>query len=170
MKKSENVYLSIGSNLGDRESNLAQAITALGINHDITDVQSASFYDTEPLYFTEQEYFLNTVVGCITSLNPFDLLDVTRRIEQMLGRPKIRKKNIPRIIDIDILVHGSSVIETAELTLPHPQLATRRFVLIPFKEIAPDLQIPVFNTTVRELFIHCPDSSHVTVHHMEKEA
>ena len=89
MKKSENVYLSIGSNLGDRESNLAQAITALGINHDITDVQSASFYDTEPLYFTEQEYFLNTVVRCITSLNPFDLLDVTRRIEQMLGRPKI---------------------------------------------------------------------------------
>ena len=170
MKKSENVYLSIGSNLGDRESNLAQAITALSINHDITDVQSASFYDTEPLYFTEQEYFLNTVVRCITSLNPFDLLDVTRRIEQMLGRPKIRGKNIPRIIDIDILVHGRSVIETAELTLPHPQLATRRFVLIPFKEIAPDLQIPVFNTTVRELFIHCPDSSHVTVHHMEKEA
>ena len=94
MNKSENVYLSIGSNLGDRESNLAQAITALGINYDITDVHSASFYDTEPLYFTEQEYFLNTVVGCITSLNPFDLLDVTRRIEQMLGRPKIREKKI----------------------------------------------------------------------------
>ena len=162
--------MSIGSNLGDRESNLAQAITALGINHDITDVRSASFYDTEPLYFTDQEYFLNTVVECNTSLSPFDLLDVIHRIEQMLGRPQKREKNIPRIIDIDILVHGNSVIETVELTLPHPQLATRRFVLIPFKEIAPNFQIPVFNTTVRELLNYCPDSSNVIMHQMEKKA
>lgn len=170
MKKSEQVYLSVGSNLGDRESNLAQAITALGINHDINDFQSSSFYDTEPLYFTEQGYFLNTVVGCSTNLSPFDFLDVTRRVEQMLGRPKIRGKNMPRIIDIDILVHGKSVLETEELTLPHPQLATRRFVLIPFEEIAPNFQVPVYNSTVRELLAYCPDSSYVAMHYMEKEA
>ena len=77
---------------------------------------------------------------------------------------------MPRIIDIDILVHGRSVLETEELILPHPQLATRRFVLVPFKEIAPDLLIPVFNKSVRELLQYCPDSSDVTLHHMEKEA
>ena len=170
MKKSEEVFLSIGSNLGDRESNLAQAVTALGINLEINEIQYASFYDTEPLYFTEQEYFLNTVVSCRTTLSPFDFLDVTRRVEQMLGRSRKREKNMPRIIDIDILVHGRSVLETEELILPHPQLATRRFVLVPFKEIAPDLLIPVFNKSVRELLQYCPDSSDVTLHHMEKEA
>ena len=88
----------------------------------------------------------------------------------MLGRPKIRKKNKPRIIDIDILFYGKSFIETEKLTIPHPMLSVRKFILIPFAEIEPNFQIPHSNLTIKDLINHCPDSSRVIRHQMDTQA
>tara|TARA_Y100000996_G_C22531801_1_gene646759 strand:- start:1144 stop:1650 length:507 start_codon:yes stop_codon:yes gene_type:complete len=167
---SAKVYLSLGSNIGDRESNLAQATMALSINLDITNIQSSSFYESEPLYNTDQPKFLNSIVSCNTSLRPFDFFDVTERIEKMLGKKKNLKKNHPRTIDIDILVYGNSFLETEKLTLPHPMIALRKFVLIPFNEIAPDFKIPNIDMTVKKLLENCPDNTSVTKHYMKTQA
>ena len=164
------VFLSLGSNLGDREENLAQATMALSINFDIVDIVSSSYYESEPLYNTSQPDFLNSVLRCSTSLRPFDLLDVIHRVETMLGRIKVREKNQPRIIDIDILLHGDSILETGELTIPHPMMSLRKFVLIPLAEIAPNLKLPHSNLTINDLINHCPDRSSVKRHLMEKQA
>ena len=88
----------------------------------------------------------------------------------MLGRKKKKKKNMPRIIDIDILVHGESVMETEELVIPHPHMINRKFVLIPFDEIAPDYKIPLINSSVHELLVNCKDQSFVHLHDMENKA
>ena len=160
----------MGSNIGDRESNIAQAISALEISHGIDNVTNASFYLTEPMYNKEQEYFINTVAGLETVLKPFELLDLIKNIESMLGRKKQKKKNMPRIIDIDILVHGESVMETEELVIPHPHIINRKFVLIPFDEIAPDYKIPLINLAVHVLLGSCKHQSYVGLHDMEKKA
>jgi len=170
MKKFYKSYLSLGSNVGDRESNIAQATTALGIYDGINNIESSSLYLTEPLYNLEQEYFINTVIGIDTFLNPFALLDSVKKIEIMLGRKNIKKKNMPRIIDIDILVHGDSIIETSELVIPHPFISQRKFVLIPFDEIAPDYKIPLLNSSIHELLVNCKDESSVRLHDMEHKA
>ena len=170
MSISNKVYLSLGSNIGDRESNLAQAITAIEISEGVDNVKSASFYLTEPLYNKEQEFFINTVIGLETILKPFDFLDLTRNIESMLGRNKQKMNNMPRIIDIDILVHGNSIIETDELVIPHPNMVYRKFVLIPFDEIAPNYKIPLMNLTVHDLLVSCKDQSFVGLHDMEHKA
>ena len=164
------VYLSLGSNIGDRESNLAQATMALSINYEISDIISSSYYETEPLYNESQPDFLNSVVRFSTSLKPFDVLDIIQKVEIMLGRPAEREKNQPRIIDIDILFHGDAVIETDKLSLPHPMVSLRKFILIPFAEVEPDFQIPHSNLTIKDLIDHCPDNSKVTRHQMDTQA
>ena len=170
MKVLNKVFLSLGSNIGDRESNIAQAISAIEINRGIENINSASFYHTEPLYNKDQGFFINTVIGLETILKPFELLDLIKKIEFMLGRNKLRKKNMPRTIDIDILVHGESIMETEELIIPHPNLIHRKFVLIPFDEIAPDYKIPLIKLTVHELLVNCVDDSFVGLHDMENKA
>lgn len=166
----ESGYLSLGSNLGDREDNIASAITALSTFHEIEDLQSASFYNSPPLYNEDQPQFLNTVVKYTTTFSAFDLFDACRNVEKLLGRPEIREKNSPRTIDIDILTYGNSFLETEQLTIPHSDLANRKFVLVPWAELAPDFKVPVFNMTVTELLNMCPDSSNVIKHVMEKNA
>ena len=129
---------------GKDASNIAQAISAIEVPRENYNLTSASFYLTEPLYNLNQEYFINTVVGLDSDLNPFQLLDFIKSIENMLGRRKTLKRNMPRTIDIDILVHGSSVIETKELAIPHPGLINRKFVLIPFERYVECKIIPFF--------------------------
>ena len=166
----ELAVLGLGSNLGDRESNLAAAITSLGIYNDINDINSASFYESEPLYETNQPKFLNTVISCNTEFSAFQLLDAVQHTELLLGRQKIREKNLPRIIDIDILCYGDSYIETAELIIPHPDIVNRKFVLYPFCELMPDYKIEKIGKTISELLNLCPDQSQVVKHVMEKNA
>ena len=125
------VYLSLGSKLGDREANLAAAIGAFGTIKNIHNIRSASFYESLYLGEGEQPNFINTVVELFTSMNPFDLFDNTCNIELMMGRPKNREKNIPRTLDIDILCHGDSVLQTDTLMIPHPDIPFRKFVFIP---------------------------------------
>ena len=166
----ELAVLGLGSNLGDRESNLAAAITSLGIYNDITDINSASFYESEPLYETNQPKFLNTVISCNTEFSAFQLLDAAQHTELLLGRPKKREKNQRRIIDIDILCYGDSYIETKELVIPHQDIINRKFVLVPFCELMPDYKIEIIGKTISELLNICPDQSQVVKHVMEKNA
>ncbi len=137
------VFLSLGSNLGSREQNLEHAITALE-QDSIHVLSRSSIYETEPQDFKHQPCFLNMVVECQTSCFPLQLLAMLQRIERELGRTRgpgtIRKG--PRVIDLDVLLFGNIVIDTPQLTIPHPRLLERRFVLEPLLEIAPDLKHP----------------------------
>ena len=168
--KNEVVFLSLGSNLGDRESNLAQAAIALSINYQISDIVSSSYYESEPLYNRNQPFFLNSILQFSTTLKPFDVLDLTQKVEKMLGRPKIKKKNQPRIIDIDILFHGDAVLETEKLIIPHPMISLRKFVLLPFVELAPEFNIPHTNLMINDLLENCPDKSSVKKYQINSQA
>ncbi len=142
------VYLSLGSNMGDREANLKTAIDRLGELGTVVAV--SSFYETEPVEFTAQPWFLNCAVKLDTEKMPRQLLRGVLEIEKIMGRRRMQDKG-PRLIDIDILLFGNSVIDTRELTVPHAAMHTRRFVLEPLAEIAPEMQHPVYKRTVREL-------------------
>jgi len=144
----ELVYLSLGSNVGDRLANLHAAIALLRSLGDVVAV--SSFYETEPVEFTSQAWFLNCAVELDTEKTPKELLDGILRIEQQLGRQRVQKKG-PRIIDVDILLFGDSVVQSQGLTVPHPAMQQRRFVLEPLAEIAPDARHPALKRSIREL-------------------
>lgn len=156
--------------MGDREANLGGSISALETYLEIRDIQSASYYETPPLIYTDQPKFLNTVIGFQTDFTPFQLLDTIHKIETMFGRPAERSKNEPRTLDIDILLFGTSMIETSELIIPHPEIAFRRFVLVPFNEIAPYTVIPLLNKKVSTLLKNCPDQSVIQKYQIKIQA
>ena len=150
------VYLSLGSNVGHREQNLRTAIERLGELGDVKAV--SSFYETEPVEYTAQPWFLNAAVALETELMPKQLLARLLTIEQEMGRKRTIGKG-PRTIDLDILLFGKSVVDTAGLTIPHPALHERRFVLEPLAEIAPDVRHPIFKRTVREMRDALPEGT-----------
>lgn len=150
---SKSAYLSLGSNLGNREANLREAISRLQAVGLITAV--SSFYETEPVEFTAQDWFLNCVVRLDTERTPPDLLQSILDIEQSMGRRRTQSKG-PRNIDIDILLFGDSVVNDADLTIPHPAMHQRRFVLAPLAEIASNALHPVLHKTAKELLEALP--------------
>lgn len=149
---SEIVYLGLGTNLGNRHTNLEQAVAA--IRHEIGEVTSlSSFIETTPWGFASEHIFLNAVVEVKTILPPHQLLAVTQQIEQQMGR---KQKSVDgcyadRIIDIDILFYGAAIIHTTDLVIPHPQIIHRDFVLEPLCEIAPEWIHPVYGVPLRLL-------------------
>ncbi len=167
---SNRVFLSLGSNVGDRESNLASAISALMTYNEIHDLTSASFYETEPVGDPTLSMFLNTVIEVQVDFTPERLLEATQHTEEILGRPHEHGKNKPRTIDIDILCYDQTIVSLPNLKIPHPEMAGRRFVLIPFAEIAADFHVPGWNRTVAFLLEHCADQSHVYKYHLQKNA
>jgi GTP cyclohydrolase-4 len=140
-------YLSLGSNLGNRQANLDMALKLLSERMKMGKV--SSMYDTEPMGNTNQPRFLNLACEVSTRLTPEGLLALTKGIERKMGR--YSRSGEPRTIDIDIVLYGDQVIDTPDLVVPHPKMAERSFVLMPLAEIAPDLVHPVLKKTIREL-------------------
>ncbi|MGZ4789711.1 MAG: 2-amino-4-hydroxy-6-hydroxymethyldihydropteridine diphosphokinase [Terriglobales bacterium] len=156
MKKT--VYLSLGSNVGEREANLRDAIRRLGEVGQVTAV--SSFYETEPVEFTQQPWFLNIAVAFETKLMPRQLLSAVLKIERNMGRKRLQRKG-PRLIDIDIVLFGNAVMNDAKLVIPHPAMHERKFVLAPLAEIAPEARHPALRKKVKELLQELPPGAPV---------
>ena len=147
-------YLSLGSNIGDREANLRAAIDRVAAPG-LRVLRTSPIYETEPVDYADQRWFLNLVLEAETSLFPLQLLARAQKVEHVLGRVRTVPKG-PRIIDIDILLYGTAVVRTGKLEIPHPRIAERRFVLAPLHDLVPDLRHPVTRATVAEMLRSAP--------------
>ena len=147
MNDTVTVYLSLGSNLGNRQENLDRALKLISERMRLGKV--SSIYDTEPVGPISQPRFLNLACEVFTRLTPEGLLALFKGIEQKMGR--YSRSGEPRIIDIDIIFFGDKVVKTADLVIPHPQMHERSFVLVPLAEIAPDVIHPVLKKKIKEL-------------------
>jgi 2-amino-4-hydroxy-6-hydroxymethyldihydropteridine diphosphokinase len=158
-KKYINVYLGLGSNVGDRKANISEAIKHIGRNVGRVAKQS-KLYETEPWGNKEQDAFINQVIMVNTTLDPRQILEANTKIEREMGRER-KEKWGPRVVDIDILFYGKRVIRDKGLEIPHPELHTRAFVLVPMMEIDPTFEHPVLKMPIDELFMDCEDESDV---------
>jgi 2-amino-4-hydroxy-6-hydroxymethyldihydropteridine diphosphokinase len=157
------VYIALGTNVGEREANLLQALRLLP-ESGVHIRRVSSIYETEPVDYLDQEWFLNAVLEGETELDALDLLIVLRVIEARMGSKKAFAKG-PRKIDLDILLYGNETIDTPELQVPHPRMLERKFVLIPLAEIAPNLRHPSWKSGVAHLLAASADHSAVKKFH-----
>ncbi|MBB5325820.1 2-amino-4-hydroxy-6-hydroxymethyldihydropteridine diphosphokinase [Anoxybacillus tepidamans] len=154
------VYMALGSNIGDRLQYLREAVKKLAEHEEILVVGTSSIYETAPVGYVQQNKFLNMVVHIRTSLSPFALLEVTQKIEHQLGR----KRGIrwgPRTLDLDILLYNHENIETERLTIPHPRMTERAFVLVPLFELNADIRIPTMKRSIALIIDELPDKEGV---------
>ncbi len=159
----QNIFLGIGSNIGNREENLNKAIARIEALT-FSPVISSSVYETEPWGFKSSDSFLNGVLKISTTINPSVLLKELLAIEKDLGRVRTENKFSSRVIDIDILIYNCRVIVQKDLVIPHPEMHERRFVLVPMCEIAPEIYHPVLKRSMKYLLQTCGDSSRVELY------
>ena len=147
------VFLSIGSNLGDRVANIQQAVSMLSLDNRIKILKTSSFYETQPWGNKNQPWFINAAMAIETVLDPEELLSIFQNIELKLGRKRgLFKKWSERTLDIDILMYDEQIINSKNLIIPHPYMHERAFVLVPMLEVKADLVHPIFNKTISELY------------------
>ena len=154
------VFLSLGSNIGNREDNILDAVKYLYKIPEVEIIKSSSLYETEPVGFKEQEYFYNIFLKIYTELSPFTLLRRTKEIENKMGK-SIKRRWGPRIIDIDILYYNNKIIRERELIVPHPSINKRRFILIPMAEIASEFYCPFTKSKISDIIQRCKSTESV---------
>ncbi|MCK4404209.1 MAG: 2-amino-4-hydroxy-6-hydroxymethyldihydropteridine diphosphokinase [candidate division Zixibacteria bacterium] len=157
------VHVSLGSNLGDRFQHLRTAIEKIEESDKILIKEVSSVYESEPVGYENQRWFLNLVFEVQTSFDPLLLLEYLLAIEDQMGRKREEKWGA-RNIDLDLLLYDNLIVNSDRLTIPHPQMHQRRFVLIPLAQIAPQLLHPLLKKTVRQLLESCEDKSMVKLY------
>ena len=161
MPDDSRIFLSLGSNMGDRYQNLKKGIDLLNNHPHIWVINQSHVYQSTPLYHKNQEDFYNMVVEIDTNLIPVDLLTQIKKIEKIAGRDSKSKKNMPRILDIDILAIGDLQIHSGLLEVPHLRISERKFVLKPWKDIASNFRLPESSATIANLLDKTEDDSQV---------
>ena len=161
MHDNSRIFLGLGSNMGDRYQNLKKGIHLLNNHPHIWVIDQSHVYQSAPLYQTDQEDFYNMVVEIATNLIPVDFLNEIKKIEKKTGRDSKSKKNMPRTLDIDILAIGNLQIHSGILEVPHPNISERKFVLKPWKDIAPNFRLPESSATISDLLDNTEDNSQV---------
>lgn len=156
-------FIGVGSNLGDRKANIAEAIARTGELPETKILRKSSLYESEP-HGDAKTWFINAVVELETEFGPPDLLKKLKAIEETMGRKRVKGKRWgSRIIDLDVLFFDSEVLNTRNLKIPHPEVAKRKFVLLPLAEVAPQLQHPELGQTISQILATTKDQKRVTL-------
>lgn len=155
----QRAFLSVGSNLGDPLRNCCRGIDELCLDGEVRLVARSPFYRTQPVDYLDQDWFVNAAVLVETALTAFELLDKTQNIQLRMGRKSDGIRFGPRVLDLDLIFYGDSVIHTPHLVVPHPRMHKRRFVLLPICDIDPSVVHPVLGQTVREMLEQLPADS-----------
>jgi len=158
------VYIGIGSNVGNKRDNFFEAVSRLAKLPDTKVIKESSLYESEPLG-DAKEWYINGAVEIETKFKPEMLLEKFKNIERAMGRKKIKKRWGARIIDLDILLYDSAVVKKKNLRIPHPEMTTRKFVLIPLSEIAPQVVHPELGVTISELLFKLKDDKKIHLYH-----
>lgn len=156
------VYIGVGSNLGKKKENYLEALTRIAKIPQTRIIKESSLYESEPLG-DSKEWYVNGAIEVETELGPEELLNRCKNIERAMGRKKVRKKWGARIIDLDVLLYNNLKLEKRNLKIPHPEMHTRKFVLIPLSEIAPQVVHPVLDETISELLVSVKDNKRVSL-------
>ena len=158
------VYIGIGSNVGNKRENFFEAVERVGKLPDTRVIKESSLYESEPLVDVK-DWYVNGAIEIETKFKPEALLEKFKNIERVMGRKKVKKRWGARIIDLDILLFDLAVVKKKNLRVPHPEMASRKFVLIPLSEIAPQVIHPVLGVTISELLINAKDEKKVHLYH-----
>jgi len=156
------VYIAIGSNLGDRKENYLEALARIAKLPKTRIIKESSVYESEPLG-DSKEWYVNGVIEIETEFRPEMLLKKLKNIERAMGRKKVRKRWGARIMDLDILLYDTAVVNKKNLKIPHPEMHARKFVLAPLSEVAPQVIHPVLQATISELLVTLKDDKRVSL-------
>jgi 2-amino-4-hydroxy-6-hydroxymethyldihydropteridine diphosphokinase len=158
------VYIGIGSNVGNKKENFLEALTRLARLPDTKIIKESSLYESEPLG-DSKEWYVNGAIEIETKFKPEVLLKKFKNIERAMGRKKVKKRWGARIIDLDILLYDAQVVKKKNLRVPHPEMQKRKFVLVPLSEIAPQVIHPELGVTISELLINVKDDKKIHLYH-----
>lgn len=162
------VWIGLGTNIEPRETHFIRALEKISSHQQIEMKHISSIYETEPVDYTDQADFLNMVVEIETELNPDEVLRYCQEIENDLGRVRTVRYG-PRTLDLDVLIYGKEIVDAPDLSVPHPRMQERVFVLVPLAEINEDIYVPGLDKTVQEILIDLPEADRTGIYKWPKE-